>query len=182
MKYYFDVTEFFKKTVAVEANSLNEAKEIVDKAWSEGLINIDRKYPDDVEFANNQEEILEAIDEGFIDKEELATFDNSILSEEEKHISPKGIIKDKNVYSPQSYLELVTGNCYVVSGDNDIEFIEKILEEFDYCLWNYPVDETDHIKENEINVVPVDCMIYNNKTKEYEHVLRWFEVPEDIEI
>ena len=41
--------------------------------------------------------------------------------------------------------------------------------------------EIDHIVENEINVVLVDCMVYNEEKKEYEHVYRWFEVTADFE-
>lgn len=90
------------------------------------------------------------------------------------------MVKSEKLYSPQSYLELVTDNCYVINGDNDIELIEKILKKQGYCLWNYPLSEIDHIVSENINVVLVDCMIYNEESNEYEHVYRWFEVPESI--
>ena len=86
-------------------------------------------------------------------------------------------VKSEKIYSPQEYLELVTDNCYIVRGDNDIEEIEKILKNANYCLWNYPLTEIEHIVESKLNVVLVDCMVYNEKEKEYEHVYRWFEVP-----
>lgn len=89
------------------------------------------------------------------------------------------MVKSEQLYSPQNYLEAVTGNCYILRDDNDIESISTILEEFDYSLWNYPLSEIDHIVENGLDVVLVDCMVYNDKKKEFEHVYRWFEVPED---
>ena len=62
------------------------------------------------------------------------------------------------------------------------EDVENILCKFGFdCLNNYPLSEIDHIVENDLNVVLVDCMVYNDKTKEYEHVYRWFEVDEDFE-
>ena len=91
------------------------------------------------------------------------------------------MVKSEKIYSPQSYLEAVTGMWYIVKGDDDIELIENILKEYDLDLWNYPLSEIDHIVENEIDVVLVDCMVYNDKSKEYEHVYRWFEVYEDFE-
>ena len=91
------------------------------------------------------------------------------------------MVKSEQIYSPQNYLDEVTGNCYIHDGDNDIEFIEKILYQNGYELWNYPMSEIDHIVENEIDVVLVDCMIWNESKEEFEHCYRWFEVPEGFE-
>jgi hypothetical protein len=90
------------------------------------------------------------------------------------------MVKSEQIYSPQNYLEAVTGECYIVRGDDDIESIDKILRrKLNRSLWNYPLSEIDHIVENEIDVVLVDCMVYNEDKKEFEHIYRWFEVPED---
>lgn len=93
------------------------------------------------------------------------------------------MVKSEKLYTPQTYLELVTGECFIVRGDNDIDTIENILKDFklDDDLWNYPLSEIDHIVENDLDVVLVDCMVYNNDTNEYEHIYRWFEVDEDFE-
>ena len=91
------------------------------------------------------------------------------------------MVKSEQIYSPQNYFEAVTGQCYVIRGDNDIDTIETILETYGYNFWNYPLSEIDHVVENELDVVLVDCMVYNEDKKEFEHVLRWFEVPEDFE-
>ena len=91
------------------------------------------------------------------------------------------MVKSECIYSPQNYLEGITGYCYIVDGDDDIDFIQKIFNKEGYELWNYPLSEIDHIVENDLDVVLVDCMVYNKKIKEYEHVYRWFEVTPDFE-
>lgn len=88
------------------------------------------------------------------------------------------MVKSEKIYSPQNYLEIVTGKCYIISGENDVEFIEKILEKEYDSVWSYPLSEIDHIVENDLNVVLVDCMVVNSETDNFEHVYRWFEVPE----
>ena len=59
----------------------------------------------------------------------------------------KNIIKSKKLYSPQNYLELITGKTYIIQEDNDIELIERILEQEGYCLWNYSINEVEHLIE-----------------------------------
>ena len=90
------------------------------------------------------------------------------------------MVKSEQIYSPQNYLMVVTGNCYIIRGDDDVGLIERILEEQGYGhLWSYPLTEIDHIVENQLNVVLVECMFYNEENEEYQHEYRWFEVPED---
>jgi hypothetical protein len=48
-----------------------------------------------------------------------------------------------------------------------------------YELWDYPLTEIDHIVENNLNVVLVDCSYYEGDN--YINEYRWFEVPEDFE-
>lgn len=91
------------------------------------------------------------------------------------------MVKSEKIYSPQRYLEAITGQYYILSGENDIEFIENILILEGHTLWNYPMSEIDHIVENELNVVLVDCMVVNEETDQFEHQYRWFEVPEYFE-
>ena len=91
------------------------------------------------------------------------------------------MVKSEQLYSPQSYLEAVTGKCYIIDGDNDVELIEKLLKENDLEFWNYPLSEIDHIVENNLNVVLVDCLVTNKETDEFEYQYRWFEVPENFE-
>ncbi len=86
------------------------------------------------------------------------------------------MVMTNKVYSPQQYLRILTDNCYIIKGDNDVETVEVILEELGYCLWSYPLCEIEHIIENELDVVLVDCMIYNKQKREFVHEYRWFEV------
>ena len=86
------------------------------------------------------------------------------------------MVMTNKIYSPQKYLEILTGNCYIIKGVNDVETVEVILEELGYCLWSYPLSEIEHIVEDEHDVVLVDCMVYNEQKHEFEHVYRWFEV------
>ena len=48
------------------------------------------------------------------------------------------IITDR-ILNPQTYLELMTGNYYVLAADNQLEEVEKILDrEFDEgTFWSY---------------------------------------------
>jgi hypothetical protein len=90
------------------------------------------------------------------------------------------MVKSEKIYSPQRYLEEITGKCYFIDGENDIEFINQTLEENGIKeLWDYPLSEISHIVDNNLDVVLVDCMVVNPKTDEFEHEYRWFEVPED---
>ena len=91
------------------------------------------------------------------------------------------MVKSKQIYSPQNYLEAVTGNCYIIRGCDDVALIEQIIYENGLEFWSYSLDEIDHIVENNLNVVLVDCMVDNEETNQFEHVYRWFEVPEDFE-
>ena len=73
MTYYFDVTEKFVKTIAVEADSLEQAEEKIDIAWNKGEFTINHNHPDGVEFNWVQEEVEACIKEGYYAKEELET-------------------------------------------------------------------------------------------------------------
>lgn len=89
------------------------------------------------------------------------------------------MVKSEQIYSPQNYLMAVTGKCYMVCGEDDVSFIHGVLFHNDFEFWDYPMSEIDHIVENNLNVVLVDCMVVNEETDEFEHQYRWFEVPED---
>ena len=91
------------------------------------------------------------------------------------------MVKSEKIYSPQRYLETITGKYYIIRGEDDIEFIEGAIAHEGIELWNYPMSEIDHIVENNLNVVLVDCMVVNEDTDQFEHQYRWFEVPEDFE-
>ena len=94
------------------------------------------------------------------------------------------MVKSQEIYSPQNYLGEITGNYYLMgSTNNDIEFIEGALKHNgftgDKALWNYPLTEIKHIVENSLNVVLVNCLVWNKDIEQFENEYRWFEVPED---
>lgn len=93
------------------------------------------------------------------------------------------MVKSNKIYSPQNYLEAVTGKCYIISGYNDVDFIQEVLVQNGYTdtLWDYPLSEIDHIAENKLNVVLVDCLVVDPDTNAFEHEYRWFEVPDGFE-
>ena len=90
------------------------------------------------------------------------------------------MVVSKKLWTPQTFVEAITGKCYIIKGDDDVGLISRLLEENDFGnLWDYPIDEIDHIVENSIPVVLIDCMVYSEEKDQYEHEYRWWEVPED---
>ena len=92
-------------------------------------------------------------------------------------------VKSTELYSPQNFIEELTGNVYVFRSDDDIEEIHKLLRETgvetDYApLWDYPLDEIDIVVENNVPVVLVEAQRWDEETEQYIRELRWFEVPD----
>lgn len=85
------------------------------------------------------------------------------------------MVKSEKMYTPQGYLELITDDCYIVRGDNDVEEIENILKNIGYEVQSYSLREIDRIVKNNLDVVLVDCLVYDEEENEFEHVYRWFE-------
>ena len=73
MKYYIDVTETFIKTIAVEADSLEQAQQRVEDALHNEEFKIEHKYPDNVQFPDATDVVKECIEEGFCAEEEIET-------------------------------------------------------------------------------------------------------------
>lgn len=92
------------------------------------------------------------------------------------------MVKSKQIYSPQNFVGAVTGRYYIHKHDDTVKEIHDLLklneiETDEEPLWDYPLDEIEHIVENEINVVLVDVSGFNEKD-EWIAEFRWFEVPE----
>lgn len=89
------------------------------------------------------------------------------------------MVKSNGIYAPQNYVGAVTGRYYSFKHDkHPIDEIRELLEMNDiYNLWDYPLTEIDHIVENNLDVVLVDCSHYEDNIFVNEY--RWFEVPED---
>ena len=91
------------------------------------------------------------------------------------------MVKSKQIYSPQNFVGEVTGRYYIHKHEDTVKEIHDLLklnevETEDEPLWDYPLDEIDHIVENNLNVVLVDVSGF--KGDEWIAEYRWFEVPE----
>ena len=93
------------------------------------------------------------------------------------------MVKSEKIYSPQSYVCAVTGNYYFFNHKThpaeEIHILLKMNQTHhnNYELWDYPLTEIEHIVENELDVVIVDCSHYEGDM--YVNEYRWFEVPEN---
>lgn len=93
------------------------------------------------------------------------------------------MVLTNTIYNPQVFVEALTDNCYIFSGDNDAYTIHKLLaqngiETEDNPLWDYPLSEIEHIVENDINVVLVE-IVYFDEDDVFQREYRWFEIPEE---
>lgn len=91
------------------------------------------------------------------------------------------MVKSNQIYSPQSYVGAITGAYYFFKHKtHPVDEIQHLLKLNGYDnLWDYPLTEIDHIVENNLNVILVDCSHYKGHI--YVNEYRWFEVPEDFE-
>lgn len=74
MKFYFDVAETFIKTVAIEADNLEQAQRRVESAHCRGEFEIDHEHPDVVDCKNATTEVEEFFKTGDCAEEEIETF------------------------------------------------------------------------------------------------------------
>lgn len=88
------------------------------------------------------------------------------------------MIKYDGILYPQTFLAVMTGKYFCVTADNQLEEMEKILDEElggGQCL-SYPFEETVNIVNNDKSVVLVEIVNINEEC-EQERLYRWFEVP-----
>lgn len=76
------------------------------------------------------------------------------------------VILNDRCLDSKEYLKEITGFSFCE--EISLEKCEKILEERNMCLWNYPLTEIEHIIENDIDVVLVRFPKING---EYEYRL-----------
>lgn len=95
----------------------------------------------------------------------------------------KDIIRYNGILTPQQYLELVTGNYYCLNSDNQLEMVEKIVdEEFgEGAFWSFALDDIGEVIENDLIVVLVEVVniVMKDGRAEQEKLYRWFELPFD---
>lgn len=86
------------------------------------------------------------------------------------------VIKSNHIYSLQNFFESYFGFCPITTGDENE--LRNLLDSNGYNnLWDYPMDEIEHIVENEIPVVLVDTS-FVNKCGEICIEHRWVEIPD----
>lgn len=94
----------------------------------------------------------------------------------------KDVIVYDNKLTPHVYLEIMTGNYYCLRSDNQVEEVEKILDEVfgDGAYCSYDLDEINEVQGNNHKVVLVECVniIMKGDRAELETICRWFEVSE----
>lgn len=98
-------------------------------------------------------------------------------------------LKNNKIYTQKDYILILFKNK-LINGEYlpAFNFEENFLRNFmdsqnEACqnLWDYPLDEWEHIKENDLNVVLVDTS-YKNKNGEFIEEYRFFEVPDEDDI
>lgn len=108
-----------------------------------------------------------------------ACFDSDEEPESNQKLPVCQMVQSERIYSPQEYVEAVTGHYFCFPKEDTVQEIQDKLDR--YCvdsLWNYPMTEIDHIVESNLRVVLVDVSGFyggNEIVPQY----RWFEVPED---
>lgn len=88
------------------------------------------------------------------------------------------IITDK-ILNPQTYLELMTGNYYSLTADNQLEEVEKILDSAfgEGTFWSYSLTDILN-EEHEVKLVPVEIVNITEDCKQ-DKFCRLFQVPDD---
>ena len=90
------------------------------------------------------------------------------------------MIKYDGIIYPQAFLAVMTRKYFCVTADNQLEEIEKILDEelVGGQCWSYPFEETEDVVKSDKSVVLVEIVNINEEC-EQERLYRWFEVPEE---
>lgn len=84
------------------------------------------------------------------------------------------MIVSNELFSPQAYLEEVTGECYIVDGEDDYLTILSTLKQNNKNKHIYRLKEIDKIIEGEF--VLVECMGYDQIEDNWYKELLWCEI------
>ena len=101
-------------------------------------------------------------------------------------------VKSNIIYSPQNYLEALTGKCYIIHGREPVlKQVCRILKENNLPAKSYPLkdtvravrfklQETEKALSRKGNYVLVSCCDVSKDLVPYEEY-RWFRVPDNFE-
>ena len=88
------------------------------------------------------------------------------------------MVKSNEIYSIQSFCDEFLDFCPMITGNKGE--LRDLLDDCGYDdLWDYPLNEIDHIVENNLDVVLVDCTYIDDDTFQQVAEYRWVEIPEE---
>lgn len=84
------------------------------------------------------------------------------------------------IVSAETYIEYVTGCHHDLKRPDQIEEMAEIMEQTGNDeLWDYALDEIEHVLENDTPVVLVDIYGTTMDDSTMHHLQRWYELPDD---
>ena len=85
------------------------------------------------------------------------------------------MVVSNELFSPQAYLEEVTGECYILQGDNDVLGIKEVLTlHGDHNKRIYKLKEVDKLTDG--NFVLVETCYYDEVEDKWYKELVWCEI------
>ena len=88
-------------------------------------------------------------------------------------------VKSNMIYSPQNYLEALTGNCYIIHGREPVlKQVRRILKENNLPIKSYSLKETAKAVCVKYPIVLVDCSDFTEDMRLIRQY-RWFRVTEN---
>ena len=90
------------------------------------------------------------------------------------------MVVTNKVYTPEMFVEALTGKCEYFDGRDPITQIHSFLKKYgieveDQEFWDYPINEIEHILSEKMNVILVDVSGFYLEDK-WEKLFRWFEI------
>ena len=81
-------------------------------------------------------------------------------------------VKSNMIYSPQNYLEALTGNCYIIHGGEPVlKQVCRILKENNLPAKSYPLKETVRAVRVRYPIVLVDCSEFTENMRLVPHTV-----------
>lgn len=85
------------------------------------------------------------------------------------------MIVSNELFSPQAYLEEVTGECYILQGDDDMLGIKEVLTlHGNHNKRIYKLKEVDKLTDGNFVLVEIGC--YDEMENKWFTELRWCEI------
>ena len=88
-----------------------------------------------------------------------------------------GFIASNVILSPQNFLELVTGECFIIHTSKPvIQQIEEILDDYKLPFVSYDLKDVDLALSAGVPIVLVDCC---DTDENFQPIIsyRWFQIP-----